>query len=121
MQTKSMNGHKATILPIYRFAARSHVPVDQLWEFQNSGWIWLVEHEGRTCIPERQECKVHSIVYLQKVLGLNPQQTSNVLELERSPYSLSDYDRPPDRRVKSQHVNRKSRGWPFGSRLTLVP
>ena len=74
-------------------AERLKVPVEKLWEFEDFGWILIVEREGTLFIPAHQEYKAVLILRLQRLLTLNPREISEILRTEKPPYSFQDVDR----------------------------
>lgn len=83
-----MPGHSS----VDRVAERLKVPAEKLWEFQDAGWISIVEKDGKPFIAGDHEYKAKFILHLQQVLKLDPQQISRVLLVEEPPYSLHDVD-----------------------------
>jgi hypothetical protein len=79
--------------PVKRVAARLKSTVEQLWVFQGSGWISIVEKDGKLVIRGDQEYKAKFILRLQQVLRLNSQEISAVLFAEEPPYSLNNVER----------------------------
>jgi hypothetical protein len=78
--------------PIDLVAERLKIPTRKLWEFQDAGWIAIIEKDGEPFIPGDDEYKAKFILHLQQILKLNSQQISRVLLVEEPPYSLHDVD-----------------------------
>jgi len=79
--------------PVDLVAERLKVPVEKLWEFEDFGWISIVEKNGGVFIAGQHEYKAKFILHLQNVLKLNLQQISRVLLAEEPPYSLKSVER----------------------------
>lgn len=79
-------------VPLDRAAERLNVSSDRLWEFQDFGWISIVEKHGLPFIPQDHEYKAKFILRLQQVLKLTPWEVSEVLA-DEPPFSPDDVNR----------------------------